>query len=51
MTHPTCVTCVTWTAQDRAVAKRVMSERDILVKANHPFVVKLFFCFQVTAVT
>ncbi|KAL1518936.1 hypothetical protein AB1Y20_022780 [Prymnesium parvum] len=32
--------------QDSGVAKRVMSERDILVKADHPFVVKLFFCFQ-----
>ena len=32
-----------------ASAKRVMSERDILVKADHPFVVKLFFCFQVWA--
>ena len=29
-----------------ASAKRVMSERDILVHADHPFVVKLFFCFQ-----
>jgi len=27
-------------------AKRVMSERDILVQADNPFVVKLFFCFQ-----
>ena len=27
-------------------AKRVMSERDILVQAANPFVVKLFFCFQ-----
>ena len=29
-----------------ASAKRVMSERDILVHADHTFVVKLFFCFQ-----
>ena len=29
-----------------ANAKRVMSERDILVHADHPFIVKLFFCFQ-----
>ena len=29
-----------------ASAKRVMSERDILVHADHPFIVKLFFCFQ-----